>query len=109
MHVRRIKPQLEEVSIPASPDPCEFCGRAKVRDAKLSPDVEANWDHLHDGCIPNLPGVRWACCGHGVREGYLVFEDGRTLTFDLRSVSTRSEEDDEDIIWMSRDIPRRFW
>lgn len=30
----------------------------------------------HDKCISNLPGVQAACCGHGVRPGYLLFTNG---------------------------------
>ena len=30
----------------------------------------------HDPCIENLPGVKFACCGHGVDEGYIWFENG---------------------------------
>jgi len=30
----------------------------------------------HDPCLSNLPGVEGACCGHGVQEGYIKFEDG---------------------------------
>jgi hypothetical protein len=30
----------------------------------------------HDPCIARLPGVRYACCGHGVREGYIQFDNG---------------------------------
>jgi hypothetical protein len=30
----------------------------------------------HDPCIANLPGVRHACCGHGVHSGYIYFENG---------------------------------
>ena len=33
----------------------------------------------HDPCIKNLPGVRDACCGHGVGDGYIIFEDGRSI------------------------------
>ena len=29
-----------------------------------------------DPCIGNLPGVRYACCGHGKDYGYIVFENG---------------------------------
>lgn len=35
----------------------------------------------HDPCIANLPGVIYACCGHGEEKGYLKFEDGRCLRF----------------------------
>jgi hypothetical protein len=33
----------------------------------------------HDSCIANLPGVKNACCGHGVSEGYIEFENGTTI------------------------------
>jgi len=33
----------------------------------------------HDACIANLPGVKNACCGHGVEPGYVEFEDGRKI------------------------------
>lgn len=35
----------------------------------------------HDPCMANLPGVIYACCGHGLEHGYLKFEDGRCLRF----------------------------
>ena len=35
----------------------------------------------HDPCIANLPGVVYACCGHGISYGYLKFDDGRRLRF----------------------------
>lgn len=33
----------------------------------------------HDWCIRNLPGVRFACCGHGEQDGYIMFENGITI------------------------------
>lgn len=33
----------------------------------------------HDPCIKNLPGVKYACCGHGIQEGYVMFEDRRVI------------------------------
>lgn len=33
----------------------------------------------HEGCDPclgRLPGVRNACCGHGVEDGYIQFDNG---------------------------------
>ena len=43
----------------------------------------------HDPCIANLPGVRHACCGHGLERtplhnnlsGYVAFESGRAMRF----------------------------
>lgn len=34
----------------------------------------------HDPCLGTLPGVRNACCGHGVRESaYIQFENGAVI------------------------------
>jgi hypothetical protein len=30
----------------------------------------------YDACLGKLPGVINACCGHGVDEGYIQFENG---------------------------------
>lgn len=37
---------------------------------------------LDDACIPDLPGVRFACCGHGHERAYLVLTDGTKLLGD---------------------------
>lgn len=36
-------------------------------------------DAGHDPCIPALPGVRFACCGHGWDGGYIATADGRVF------------------------------
>ena len=46
--------------------PCIKCGQLQTKEG-------------HDYCIRNLPGVKNACCGHGVEEGYIQFEDGRII------------------------------
>ena len=34
----------------------------------------------HDFCIADLPGVRYACCGHGSgQRGYIAFDNGTTI------------------------------
>lgn len=43
---------------------CGFCGKPGVPDPH-----EPGW--VMDPCIANLPGVEWACCGHGVPGGHL--------------------------------------
>jgi hypothetical protein len=45
---------------------CARCDRKRTADG-------------HDPCIANLPGVQYGCCGHGVKEGYVMFTDGRVL------------------------------
>jgi hypothetical protein len=46
--------------------PCIRCGQMPTKDG-------------HDACIANLPGVRNACCGHGVQQGYVQFENGKVI------------------------------
>ena len=45
---------------------CPECGKTRTKDG-------------HDPCIANLPGVKFACCGHGTRNGYIAFENGITI------------------------------
>lgn len=35
----------------------------------------------HDPCIANLPGVKYACCGHGEETGYIYFENETVIQF----------------------------
>lgn len=49
------------------------------------------YERMPDGCDPclglgQLPGVVNACCGHGIEVGYLIFENGKSLQFDARTV-----------------------
>ena len=35
----------------------------------------------YDTCLGRLPGVKAACCGHGVEgEGYILFENGKRIS-----------------------------
>ncbi len=36
-----------------------------------------------DPCFGNLPGVLFACCGHGTEPGYMLFANGVRLKFTL--------------------------
>jgi len=53
--------------------PCVRCGKYPTEEG-------------HDQCIANLPGVKNACCGHGVHEGYIQFEDGRIIRGNFKAV-----------------------
>jgi len=46
--------------------PCSLCGGKRTEDG-------------HDPCIANLPGVSNACCGHGVKDAYVAFENGLVI------------------------------
>jgi len=45
----------------------------------------------HDVCIANLPGVFSACCGHGIEEGYIVFDNGIRIRgkFKIENINCR--------------------
>jgi hypothetical protein len=43
-----------------------------------------------DGCLGHLPGVVQACCGHGVEDGYLTFENGLEIEFRLTKLPCRA-------------------
>jgi len=44
--------------------PCAHCGKMAL------PGGE-------DACLGHLPGVSAACCGHGVEDGCIFYDDGR--------------------------------
>lgn len=48
--------------------PCVRCGK---------PATEED----HDQCISNLPNVQYACCGHGVEDGYVKLYNGKVIRF----------------------------
>lgn len=50
--------------------PCPKCGELPTPEG-------------HDPCIKNLPGVVFACCGHGVDRGYVYFADGAVIRGDF--------------------------
>lgn len=62
--------------------PCPACGKKRPRSGD-------------DPCIENLPGVDYACCGHGQQEGYISFTDGRVVRFHLTEVQ-----------WAIRTLPK---
>lgn len=45
------------------------------------PDKNGN-----DACLGNLTGVKNACCGHGVEDGYIQFLNGTTIRFKLTKI-----------------------
>jgi len=41
-----------------------------------------------DPCLGYLPGVKYACCGHGVEEGYIMFENGKVIRFNITKIES---------------------
>jgi hypothetical protein len=58
-----IKSNLNGQEFNTTEIPCVRCGKMPTEDG-------------HDQCLGTLPGVVAACCGHGVEEGYILFENG---------------------------------
>lgn len=55
-------------SAKGKPRPCKRCGQ----DSIIKDNLE------YDYCLGNLgDNVTSACCGHGVKKGFILFEDGR--------------------------------
>ena len=52
---------------------CKACGLSRKKSG-------------HDPCIENLPGVKFACCGHGIEPGYIYFENGTIVRGDFNRV-----------------------
>ena len=46
--------------------PCVKCGKLPTKEG-------------YDPCLGTLPGVIDACCGHGVKEAYIIFGNGVTI------------------------------
>jgi hypothetical protein len=49
---------------------CTACKRIRRREGDPDP------------CLGKVPGVVNACCGHGVGEGYMIFENGMAISFE---------------------------
>ena len=47
-----------------APLECKRCGEKPTADG-------------HDACLGELEGVKHACCGHGVEDGYIIKECGQ--------------------------------
>lgn len=51
-----------------------------------------------DPCIGLLPGVKFACCGHGVGRGYIYFTNGTIIRFDsVTKVQYKDEFNEEEL------------
>lgn len=48
---------------------CSFCEKKFILDEGL----------IIDPCLGKLPGVKNACCGHGLVDGYIQFENGKVV------------------------------
>jgi hypothetical protein len=51
--------------------PCKRCDRLPTGEG-------------HDACLGTLPGVKFACCGHGEQPGYIMFNNGVVIRGDFK-------------------------
>lgn len=70
--------------------PCPKCGKLPINE--------------HDACIANLPGVVNACCGHGIREGYIIFENGVEIRGEFNEIA---KYDNDQVIYKHLSYERR--
>lgn len=61
------------------PRPCPCCGKLPTPEG-------------HDACLGELPGVKFACCGHGTRRGYITFTNGTIMRFRLEKIDKKKEK-----------------
>lgn len=52
---------------------------------KLKPIKQEDGQFI-DGCLGRLPGVNFACCGHGKENGYISFENGTVIRFKMTGI-----------------------
>ena len=60
---------------------CDDCG-LKCTEKQRTNLGKKQKPQYADPCIGVLPGVLYACCGHGTRDGYIFFENGVTVRFE---------------------------
>jgi hypothetical protein len=83
----------EECEIFIDKESCEEINRSEMKCAEcnLLPTKDG-----HDPCIADLPGVIFACCGHGnLGQAYVAFADGRTIRHGLWDDKKRSAWNNE--------------
>jgi len=69
-------------------DTCNACGLTCTKKEKVK--EKTGGITYVDPCLGKLPGVKFACCGHGKRFGYIFFDNGVTVRFDkLESVERK--------------------
>lgn len=56
-----------EIATPDKKRPCPKCGSSPTTNG-------------HDSCMANLPDVKYACCGHGIRgDAYIMLTNNRVI------------------------------
>jgi hypothetical protein len=61
---------------------CPKCKRKRAPGHRIN--AGGDTEDKPDPCLGTLPGVVGACCGHGVNQGFICFEDGTIVYGYLR-------------------------
>jgi hypothetical protein len=76
---------------------CSHCGLRATEECPL--DSWSAGGEAVDPCLGILPGVEFACCGHGDRDGYVKFVNGKVIRFDKQlNVEMHDDEGFESIV-----------
>ncbi|KKM83850.1 hypothetical protein LCGC14_1305030 [marine sediment metagenome] len=70
-----------------SDETCKRCGAEGIGEYD-----QQTGEALPDPCLGKLPGVISACCGHGLHEGHIRFENGTRIRL-AKSTSVLKQED----------------
>lgn len=70
---------------------CNLCGECKFQERLKTDDWPSGRVEYADPCLGVLPGVKFACCGHGLNQGYIFFEDDTTVRFVMTSAEKRHD------------------
>ena len=84
----------ELVNSDSQPKPCPGCG-LEFTQSHIDKLGKKGWI---DPCLGVLPGVNFACCGHGVGNGYISFENGRIIRFQPKIIVEQWNNSDIEII-----------
>ena len=64
-------------------DTCKACHlKCTNKEAVIDAERGTVADYV-DPCLGYLPGVRYACCGHGEEHGYIFFDNGVVVRGDF--------------------------
>jgi hypothetical protein len=71
---------------------CPKCG--EKREAEKQINAAGDLEDAPDPCLGILLGVVGACCGHGINQGCIAFDDGTLIYGYLRTVKLKPHRSD---------------
>ena len=77
-----------DINVNTEVRPCKLCNKFNIKDG----------ENEYDACLEKLPGVKYACCGHGLTCGYILFENG------IRITTKKMTNNELDLMKISKEI-----